>query len=142
MNFKVTPDSKQFYINDGYSSEYPFDVFVYPVDINKDGVEEIALVYGHPAISGDNVISTLFIKNDQGHYNAYFGFSGSLIILPNSGKDFPNIAIGGPGFTFPVWNWNGKNYTNYGTITNDTLEKSNPLFLEEASRLYVESISN
>lgn len=75
-------------------------------------------------------------------YHANFGFTGSLIFLPSSGKSFPNIAIGGPGFEFPVWHWNGKNYTYYGTITNDTLEKSQALFLEEASKLYMESISN
>jgi hypothetical protein len=142
MNIKAAPDGKQFYINDQYSKDYTFTVEVYPIDINHDSVEEIALVYGHPAISGDNVISTLFIKDDQGHYSANFGFSGSLIILPNSSKGFPDIALGGPGFEFPVWRWDGKNYTDYGTITNDKLEKSQPLFLEEASKLYVESISN
>ncbi|MGM5470130.1 hypothetical protein ACS386_07620 [Flavobacteriaceae bacterium LMO-SS05] len=112
MNIKATPDAEYFYINDVYYKDYPFSILVYPLDLNHDGIEEIALVYGHAAISGDNVISTLFIKDNLGHYNANFGYSGSLIILPNSSKDFPNIALGGPGFEFPIWHWNGKNYIN------------------------------
>ena len=141
MNIVSTPDGSQFYINDQYSKDFTFTVSVYPLDLNHDGVEEVALVYGHPAISGDNAISTLFIKDEQGHYNTNFGFSGSLIVLTNSAKDFPDIALGGPGFAFPVWHWDGKNYSNYTTINNDKLEKMDVLYLEEASKIYVDSIS-
>lgn len=142
MNFKTTEDNSKFYIDDDYYREYPFVVEVYPIDINYDGIEEIALVYGHAAISGDNVITTLFIKDNNSHYNANFGFTGSLIILANSNKTFPNIAIGGPGFEFPVWYWDGKNYSYHSRISDETLEKSKPLFLEDGSKIYMESISN
>jgi hypothetical protein len=126
-----------------YYKDYPFSILVYPLDLNHDGIEEIALVYGHAAISGDNVISTLFIKDNLGHYNANFGYSGSLIILPNSSKDFPNIALGGPGFEFPIWHWDGKNYSPLNkNITDEQLVKANALYIEDASKLYVESITN
>jgi len=141
MNFKVTKDTQQFYINDEYSSEYTFTPNVYPLDLNTDGIEEIAIVYGHMAISGDNVISTLFIKDATGYYIANFGFSGSLIILPNKSKPFPDIALGVPGFSYPVWSWNGKIYdSNNRTISDKQLQTFKPIYIEEASKLYCDSL--
>jgi hypothetical protein len=142
MNIKATKDGTQFYINDEYSKDYTFTPSVYPLDINHDGIEEIAIVYGHMAISGDNVISTLFIKDKLGHYNANFGFTGSLIFLPNKSKPFSDVALGGPGFTFPVWSWNGKVYAESRTISDKQLEAAKPLFLEEASKRYCDALKN
>ncbi len=141
MNFYSTQDDTQFLAGDDeYYSQFPFDVFVYPVDINNDDIEEVAIVYGHPAISGDNVISTLFIKDNRGSYIKNFGFAGSLIILPNSTKNLPDIAIGGPGFEFPVWRWNGKEYDNFKKITDKQLTAAKPIYIEEANKQYTDKI--
>lgn len=142
MNIKGSADKTQFYIDDQYSSEYLLNPDVYPLDINNDGDEEIVIVYGHPAITGDNVISTLFIKDTQGHYISNFSFTGSLIILPNTTKDFPDLAIGGPGFEFPVWRWNGKTYDYNRKITDNKLMDAKPLFIAEGSKLYTETIKS
>ncbi len=143
MNFHSTPDGTQFLAgDDDYYSQFPFDVLVYPLDINNDDIEEVAIVYGHPAISGDNVISTLFIKDSNGSYIMNFGFNGSLILLPNSTKNFPDIAIGGPGFEFPVWRWNGKVYSNFKKINDSQLTAAKPIYIEEANQRYIEKIKN
>ncbi len=142
MNIKATKDGTQFFINDAYYIDYPFSIFVYPLDINNDENEEVALVYGHVAISGDNVISTLFIKDKEGKYTVNFGFSGSLIILGANSKNFPDIAMGGPGFEYPVFRWNGKEYDNYNKITDKQLEKLKPTYLEDASKMYTENLKH
>lgn len=128
MNIKATKDAKQFYINDPSYTDYTFTVDVYPLDLNQDGVEDIATVYGHSAITGNGPISTLFIKDSSGHYNPNFGLTYFLFLLPNNrSKDFSDIVLGGPGFEFPIWKWNGKTYVHYSKITNDTLEKLNSI---------------
>ena len=143
MNIKATKDAKQFYINDPSYTDYTFSIDVYPLDLNHDGIEEIATVYGHPAISGNGPISTLFIKNPSGHYVPNFGFTCFLIILPNyRSQDFPDIVLGGPGFEFPIWKWNGKTYVHDNQITNDALDKLNSISLEQASKIYTDSLNH
>jgi hypothetical protein len=52
-----------------------------------------------------------FIKNAAGKYEANVGFPGvTADPKPEKSQGYPDLLIGGPGFCFPVWRWNGKAY--------------------------------
>jgi hypothetical protein len=64
------------------------------------------------ACYGDGPLVQL-MRNSGGTWREiYQNRGGGIIILPtqhNGGNDF---ADGGPGFSFPVWEWNGNEYAN------------------------------
>ena len=65
INFKLSKDGKQF-ITDAESADYPFDAFVYPTDINKDGKEEIFVLFGNSytsGMTGSNIVVLIADKN-------------------------------------------------------------------------------
>lgn len=141
--FSLSKDKKQFAIaDDAASLEYPFDVTVYPTDLNKDGKEEIFLVFGNSYTSGttgSNVL--LFIKDKSGKYQSNFGFSGTLPdIIPGPNTGYPDLLIGGPGFEFPIWKWNGKEYKFSRKISEKNLAKLKVVSVADASKLYVATI--
>lgn len=141
--FTLSKDNKQFaFADDPESLKYPFDVTVLPADLNNDGKEELFLIFGNSYTSGNtgsNVI--LFIKDKQGKYQSNFGFSGSTpIIMPTKNQGFPELLIGGPGFEFPVWRWNGKEYVFNRKITEKSLSKIPTVNVEDASKIYTAAI--
>lgn len=141
--FILSKDKKQFVLGDDpVAAEFPFDVTVLPTDLNKDGIEEIFMVYGNTYTSGNtgsNVL--LFIKDQSGAYQTNFGFSGMTPdIMPTQNKGYPDLLIGGPGFEFPVWRWNGKEYVYNRKISDKVFEKTKTVSVENASKLYVSTI--
>ena len=83
-----------------------------PVDLNGDGIDEYFLRWGNTCTSGQAGRSlSLFIRNSDGHYADHFGFPAfSYKILARQESPYPDIEIGGPGFCFPVWRWDGVAY--------------------------------
>ncbi len=116
--------------------------FVSPTDINKDGSEEIFISFGNGYTSGNTGSSiALFIKNTGGTYTGHLGFPGiSRDILTTSNLGYPDILVGGPGFEFPVFRWNGKTYDNYKKVDNKDYEKLKKTNLEEMSKAYQQTI--
>lgn len=95
------------------------DPIVEMVDLNRDGVNEVFVLVnsntGCYGFAGGNLI--LLVKDKKGQYNKNFDFSaGGYKILKTRNKGFPDIEIGGPGFCFPVWRWNGDKYEYYKKI--------------------------
>ncbi len=81
------------------------------VDLNGDGVEEIFVNWGNTCTSGmAGQSTTLFIKDRTGHFVENLGFPGMYKKLATKNKGFPDIEIGGPGFCFALWQWNGIKY--------------------------------
>lgn len=80
-------------------------------DLNGDGVAEVLVVFGNTCTSGAAGASVqLFIKQD-GAYVGQLGFPGiSADPLETRNMGYPDLVIGGPGFCFPVWRWNGTMY--------------------------------
>ncbi len=141
--FIITKDNKQFaFADDPGSLEFPFDVIVLPADLNNDGKEELFLIFGNSYTSGNtgsNVL--LFIKDKLGNYQSNFGFSGTTpYIMPTKNLGFPDLLIGGPGFEFPVWRWNGREYVFNRKITEKNLSKIQTVDAEAASKKYTDSI--
>ncbi len=139
----LSKDKKQFVIaNDAASIDYPFDATVLPTDINNDGKEDVFIVFGNSytsGMAGTNIL--LFIKDGKGNYRSNFGFSGTAPdIMPTKNLGYPDLLIGGPGFEFPIWRWNGKEYSFHRKITEKNLSKLKTISTEEASKLYVKNL--
>lgn len=137
--FLLSKDKKQFVV-DKDAMDFPFDAFVYPVDLNKDGREEIVILFGNGFTSGHTGSSVmLFIKNSAGNYQANLGFPGtSPYALTVLNKGFPDLVIGGPGWDFPVWRWNGSAYAFNRKITDKQLDAVKKTDIETLSKQYTE----
>ena len=92
--------------------EQPVGVQVEHRDMNGDGKEEVLVIYGNSCMSGMAGASVaLFIQDAAGKYQMNLGFPGaSADPKAEKSKGYPDLLIGGPGFCFPVWRWNGKAY--------------------------------
>lgn len=124
------------------SREYPFTATVLPLDLNKDGKEEIFILFGNGFTSGNTGSSVvLFIKNATGVYEMNFGFPGVMPdILTSSSKGFPDILVGGPGMEYPVFRWNGKLYDNYRTVKDSDYEKLKKTNAIDLSKQYQQKL--
>lgn len=81
-------------------------------DWNHDGKTEVLVVFGNDCTSGHAERSVvLFIRDSTGKYAMNLSFPGAAAdSLPTGNLGYPDLLIGGPGFCFPVWRWNGTEY--------------------------------
>jgi alpha-tubulin suppressor-like RCC1 family protein len=135
IGFKLSKDKKQF-IMDAQSADYPFDVFVYPTDINKDGIEELFVLYGNTFTSGNTESNIMLLQKDSyGDWHKYLDFQGTIPwALPTGNLSYPDLVIGGPGFQFPVYRWNGKDYVMARKISDAELTRSKAVSVEILSK--------
>ncbi len=124
------------------SKDYPFAAFVFPTDMNKDGKEEIFVLFGNGYTSGNTGSSIiLYIKNVAGAYAPQLGFPGTAPeVLTTTNLGYPDLLVGGPGFEFPVLRWNGKTYNNHRLVKDKDYEKLKKTSIEEYSKAYQETI--
>jgi hypothetical protein len=113
--FVLSGKKEQPFAMDKESLEYPYNAVVTVTDMNKDGIEEVFIQFGNTYTSGNtgaNIV--LYIKDKQKGYKTNLGFPG---VEPEQLKTgfggYPDLLIGGPGFEFPIWRWNGKEYVYY-----------------------------
>jgi hypothetical protein len=84
------------------------------IDLNRDGRPEVFVSIQGTCLGGaTGVHMNLYIKNPKGQWKPQFGFPGVYKVLTTRSKGYPDIEIGGPGFCFPVWRWNGALYAIY-----------------------------
>ncbi|MFM9911868.1 MAG: hypothetical protein ACKVOW_21290 [Chitinophagaceae bacterium] len=142
LNFRISKDRKQFVADGDDSKEFPFDVFVMPTDVNKDGQEEIFITFGNSYTSGSTGSSVLvFIKNAAGKYIPHLGFPGTTPeALAVSNKGYPDLLIGGPGFEFPIWKWNGTGYVFSRKIKDSDYPALKKTSVEEISKTYTAAL--
>jgi hypothetical protein len=140
INFKLSKDGKQFILDDE-AAEFPFDAFVYPTDMNKDGKEEIFILFGNSYTSGMTGSSiVVFIADKAGAYKMNLGFPGTLPDgLATANLGYNDLLVGGPGFEFPVWRWNGKEYVFSKTVKDSDYEKLKKSSVEDISKAYTAS---
>ena len=92
------------------SDEFEVAVQPYITDMNKDGNEEVFIVMESSALFGNKGQDfMLYIKNSKGNFVKDPDLSGGIaMILSSKNPGYPDIAVGGPGFEFPVCRWDGK----------------------------------
>ena len=86
------------------------------------GTATLFAISGGPNTSacyGDGPDLHLMIRNGADWREIYSARGRMLIILPTSTAGVRDIGDGGPGFTFPVWVWNGTRYANAGREISD-----------------------
>jgi hypothetical protein len=139
--FLLSSDKKQF-IADKDGAEFPFSAFIYPADLNKDGKEEIFILFGNTYTSGSTGSSIIaFTKNTANQYIVQLGFPGTLpdvVTTPTTG--YPDLIIGGPGFEYPVWKWKAGKYEFSKNIKEAELRKLKTENIESLSRKYMDQI--
>lgn len=138
VGFLLSKDNKQFIIAGDEAGEYPFGAIVYPTDLNNDSKEEVFVSFGNSYTSGFTGQSiVLFIKDASGKYQTQLGFPGTVpYALPTAANKYPDLVIGGPGFEFPVWRWNGKAYAPHRQIKEQELLKAKATDIEAVSKAY------
>jgi len=81
-------------------------------DWNGDGVPEVLVIYGNSCNGGmTGSAGVLFIRDSAGAYQPNFGFPAYSVEPQKEGHlGYPDLLIGGPGFCFPIWRWDGTAY--------------------------------
>ena len=82
------------------------------------------------ACYGDGPDLHLMMRDGATWREIYSARGRMLIILPTSTAGVRDIGDGGPGFSFPVWIWNGTRYVPAEReISNAELSKMKPTYL-------------
>lgn len=64
---------------------------------------------------------TILMRNHNGAWSEIWqGRPGGAIILSTQHNNGNDIATGGPGFSFPVWQWNGATYVSANRSVADS----------------------
>jgi hypothetical protein len=109
LGLRLADDRKGF-VDD--SCGQPADAQVRFEDLNGDRTNEVIADFGNTCMSGmAGTTVALFVKDATSHYRVNLGFPGMIDQkLASKSQGWPDLRIGGPGFCFPIWRWNGKEY--------------------------------
>lgn len=136
LNLSLSADRKSFILKDDPESSYSVDAL--PVDLNKDGKEEIFILESSSFFGNIGSQFSLFIKDNKGIYQSVVSSLGIPMILSTSNFGYPDLLIGSPGMEQPVWRYNGSNYLFYKRIKDDGKTISTDVY--ELSKSYGNSI--
>ena len=86
------------------------------------GTAQLVAIGGGPSMAacyGDGPDLHLMKPEGAGYREIYAARGRMLIVLPTSHDGVHDLADGGPGFSFPVWQWNGGTYAPAGREVAD-----------------------
>jgi hypothetical protein len=90
-------------------------------------------------MTGSSII--VFIADKNGTYRMNLGFPGTLPdALSTTNLGYSDLLMGGPGFEYPVWRWNGKEYNFSKKVKDADLKKIKSTNLEDISKAYTATI--
>lgn len=82
------------------------------VDLNNDTVPEVHLTANGPCMdSRAGGTNWVFVRDPSGEWRPNLDFNGGLLPLPSRSQGFVDVIVAGPGFTAPVWRWDGTEYS-------------------------------
>lgn len=115
----------------------------YPVDLNKDGAEEVFVIMDGLLFGNTGQGVALFMKNSAGMYEQQDEVAGGIaVVLDTQSNGYPELVIAGPGFEFPLYRWNGKSYTYVRNISDDELQNARTSSVEELSKKYRDNLKH
>ena len=134
LNIHLAADGKSFTLGD-----YPVDTYVYPTDLNGDGREDLFVGLGSAAMFGNTGENfQLFLADPAGKYLAQPDIGGGRPLIMNTKSlGYPDIVIGGPGFEFPLYRWNGRKYSWSKKIKDGSLNEKNSADIDAYSKAYL-----
>ncbi|WP_322977244.1 hypothetical protein [Acinetobacter pittii] len=88
------------------------EIIIYK-DLNGDGYKDAVIQDSSTMCYGNTGVGYYIISQQKdGQWKKLFSDSGIPTFLKTKGKDgWPDIENGGTGFCFPIYRWNGKEYT-------------------------------
>ena len=139
LGFTLSKDKKKF-----LSGDFEVGVTPYVTDLNNDKKEEVFVVMqSEPVFGNVGENFSLFAKNDTGKFEKQTELGGGIAMILNTvNKGYPDIAVGGPGFEFPIYRWDGKKY-KYQSILKDADLQSNKVKYKDVadySKAYSETL--
>ena len=138
--FLLTKSADAFYLEGG--EDFPFPAFVFPIDLNKDGIEEVFILWGNTFTSGNagNNVS-LYLSNNQGKYTDQLGIQGQMpLVVEDPSKPYPDLIIPEPGSSFPLWGWRNSEYVNIAQIAENILTTYKTINSVDLSQQYVKGL--
>lgn len=82
----------------------------YPVDMNEDGTEEVFIIQTGITFGNTASYFDLFMKLSDGKYKTVASVIGVPAITRTVVNGYPELFVGGPGMSMPVWRFNGREY--------------------------------
>lgn len=81
-------------------------------DLNQDGLPEVLITSeGTDCHGRAGTGFSLVSKSSNGKWKLLMdNHSGFVNFLKSTSHNWPDIEVGGTGFCFPVWRWNGQKY--------------------------------
>ena len=94
----------------------PEEPMVELLNLNADSKMEVVVLYGGTCLAGNTATGfLLYTVNSSGKYYRCMDEVGILSPLKTRTNGFYDIELGGPGFEFPIYKWNGTKYLEKGT---------------------------
>jgi hypothetical protein len=124
------------------SGDYPVTASVFPTDLNKDGREELFVVLQSGALYGNTGEGYVaYFENGTGDFDRQkeLGGGGRPVFLASSNLGYPDFIVGGPGFEFALYRWNGKTYKHSKMVADKALNWSKMQDLDSLTVRYVRS---
>ena len=137
LGFGLSKDKKSFVIEgDSDEPDHLFTATAFPCDLNNDGKEELFVSFGNSYTSGMTGVSIVLFIKGKDKFQSNLGFPGIAQVLKTRNMNYPDLVIGGPGFEFPIWRWDGKEYQFYRKISDKNLVALKPINIEDISKKY------
>lgn len=74
---------------------------------------------------GDNPGALYLLRaTKEGAFTLIFSDRGFLAVMPDTHKGVHDVAVGGPGFEFPVYEWNGSTFVRSRSIKDSELPET------------------
>ena len=87
------------------------------------GASSLVAIGGGPSMAacyGDGPDLHLMLRDGAGFREIYSARGRVLVVLPSTTNGVHDIADGGPGFSFPLWQWNGSEYARTEREVSDS----------------------
>lgn len=79
-------------------------------DLNGDGAAEAIVTDGGTCYGMTAAYFAVLTSDGRGKWRTVINLIGIPNFMKTRAKGWPDIEVGGPGFCFPVWRYNGKSY--------------------------------
>lgn len=116
----LAPDALGKVVNECGDSVVPL---IAPAELGgAAGTAQLVAIPGGPTMYtcyGDGPDLHLMMRDGDGWREIYAARGRMLVILPTMTNGVRDIADGGPGFQFPLWQWNGQAYASAGRSVSD-----------------------
>lgn len=76
------------------------------------------------ACYGDTGMKFFLMKQDGENYKTVASDMGHFAVMETETAGVKNFAVGGPGFEFPVYEWNGRTFVSLRTIPDTELPET------------------